>query len=617
MFPTYKIEQLKANRIIHLEESYLTELKSKKISPSKLSETVSSFANSAGGDIYIGIDEDTKKKTRAWNGFESLEEANDIFHTLNESHNLCNHVLFEFLYCDSFSGYVLHITVRKVKDIVKSSKSEIFIRLNASKLRLTTNAQIKKLELDKGIVTFEDEWINLDLRRVENSNSIIEFMLNIIPDAEPLTYLKNQELVTQDQVKVTGVLLFCDEPSIYLPKRCSVKLMRYKTKEDEPEREHLMGVPKTIEGDAYHLIYKSVKETIKMIEEFQRLGKHGFEKIQYPQETLHEIITNAILHRDYSITSDVQIRIFDNRIEVESPGKLPGHVTVKNILDTQSARNPNLIRLINKFPEPPNKDVGEGLDTAFQAMKKLRLKVPIITEKESSVLVTIVHESLATPEEQVMRYLSTHSEVTNKIAREITGIKSENSMKAVFLRLKDKEMIEQIPGRRGAASAWQIPESSKKVVTAKLFELDFNKSGTTEVSRLVDYIKPNNLDGLKIDGTEYIPLLYTALICRVAINHVYSAGIELTGMLNNYIVGSDNIKYTNNVSRALRSEKLKSQKWLKIIKSRSSKHNLFSLNLGWEDYWELYFESPLPFDVVVLVNNRIEKELKSQNEFDI
>ena len=57
------------------------------------------------------------------------------------------------------------------------------------------------------------------------------------------------------------------------------------------------------------------------------------------------IITNAVLHRDYSITTDIQIRIFDNRVEVESPGKLPGHVTVNNILSAQSARNPKIVRL--------------------------------------------------------------------------------------------------------------------------------------------------------------------------------------------------------------------------------------------------------------------------------
>ena len=179
------------------------------------------------------------------------------------------------------------------------------------------------------------------------------------------------------------------------------------------------------------------------------------EVISYPKETLHEIITNSILHRDYSIVADVQVRIFDNRIEIESPGRLPGHVTAKNILDTQSARNPTLVRLINKFPDPPNQDVGEGLNTAFSAMAALRLKPPIIMEKDNSVLVIIPHEPLASAEEIVLNYVDTNAEITNRVARDITGIRSENTMKNVFLRLKQRGIIEPIPGRKGAASAWR------------------------------------------------------------------------------------------------------------------------------------------------------------------
>jgi ATP-dependent DNA helicase RecG len=137
---------------------------------------------------------------------------------------------------------------------------------------------------------------------------------------------------------------------------------------------------------------------------------------------------------------------------------LPGHITIANILDDQSARNPKIIRLINKFPNPPNKDVGEGLKTAFEEMSKLRLKKPEITETESSVLVVLRHESLASPEQMVMEYLQGHEEITNAVARQLTGIKSENTMKDVFYRLKDRSEIEQVPGKAGRSSAWQKPK---------------------------------------------------------------------------------------------------------------------------------------------------------------
>jgi ATP-dependent DNA helicase RecG len=299
--------------------------------------------------------------------------------------------------------------------------------------------------------------VEVPLPRIENSLSIIHFLINVIPSGEPVIYLNNQELIKEGHAKVCGVLLFCDEPAVFLPKRSSVKVMRYKTKDDDIGREFLEGTPITVEGDAYNLIYNAVAITKQVIEGIKRLGEEGLESVEYPEDALHEVITNAVLHRDYGIVADIQIRVFDNRVEIESPGRLPGHVTTTNILDTQSARNPSFVRLINKFPNPPNKDVGEGLNTAFRAMEALRLKPPVILEKESSVLVVIRHELLGSPEELVMKYMETNEEITNSVARDITGIKSENTMKNVFLRLKARSMLEPIPERKGSASAWRKP----------------------------------------------------------------------------------------------------------------------------------------------------------------
>lgn len=452
----YNISEAQARQILGIEENFLNDVKAKEIRPSKLSETVSAFANAVGGDIYIGVSEIGKLKLRRWLGFADIEEANEIIHVLTQAHELGNHLYFEFLECEKMEGYLLHIVIKKVKSIVKSSKGEVFVRSNAGKIKITDDTGLRRLRLDKGIVTFENEWINVRLEQIENSLSIINFMLNVIPHSEPRNYLQNQDLLRDDQVRLSGVLLFCDEPAVYLAKRCSVKIMRYKTKEEDIGREFLDGVPITIEGDLYNVIEQAVRRTKELVESIQKLGEGGLEAVQYPHETLHEIITNAILHRDYSIVADVQVRIFDNRIEVQSPGKLPGHVTANNILDTQSARNPTVVRLINKFPDPPNQDVGEGLNTAFRAMEDLRLRPPQIIEGEDHVLVVIPHEPLASAEEIVMDYLKTHEEVNNRTARELTGIKSENTMKNVFLRLKDRGILEPIPDRKGSRSAWRL-----------------------------------------------------------------------------------------------------------------------------------------------------------------
>ena len=274
--------------------------------------------------------------------------------------------------------------------------------------------------------------------------------MNVVPTAEPEAWLEKQRLVVDERSTVAGVLLFAEEPQAILPKRSAVKIFRYKTKA-EGERDTLVFDPLTVEGPVYELIYSAVDRCKEIVESIQKLGSQGLENIQYPPEALHELITNAVLHRDYSIAADVQVRIYDNRIEIESPGRFPGHVTPANVLSEQFARNPKVVRIINKFPNPPNKDVGEGLNTAFEAMEKLRLKKPIVEENEASVLVTLRHESLGSPEQLVMEYLDTNADITNGVARELTGIKSENTMKNVFYRLRDRGVLELVPDR----AAWR------------------------------------------------------------------------------------------------------------------------------------------------------------------
>ncbi len=259
-----------------------------------------------------------------------------------------------------------------------------------------------------------------------------------------------------DRPTVAAVLLYSDTPQAILPKRSAIKILRYQTKADA-ERDFLASDPETIEGPIYSLIYDAVERTKEIIEGIEKAGLGGLERIAYPQEALHEIFTNAVLHRDYSIVMDIQVRIFDNRVEIESPGRLPGHVTLANIQSTQFARNPKIVRLINKFKNPPNKDVGEGINTAFEAMEKIRLKRPLFEEHEGSVVVILKHESLASPEQMVIEYLNNEEEITNAIARDLTGIKSENSMKQVFYKLRETGQLEQTPRVKGKKPSWRKP----------------------------------------------------------------------------------------------------------------------------------------------------------------
>lgn len=464
------------DRILNLSEGHFYELKSKQIQPRKLSKTVSAFSNADGGELYIGIDEVKEKsivKHRIWKGFKDQEDANGHLQIFTELFPFGNYFIYEFLLTDDEPSLVLHISINKTNGITKASDSVPYVRKGAQNIPVKSLEDLKRLEYDKGITTFERQTLNIPKELIVDSEVSKEFIKEVIPSSTPEIWLKKQILLFNELPTVAGVLLFSDEPQAALSKQSGVKVYRYKTTDKDGRRENLAFDPLTIEGPIYHQIYAAVRQTKQIVEDIKILTDKGLEKINYPSEALHEIITNAILHRDYSITKDIHIRIFDNRIEIESPGRLPGHISPDNILSEQLARNGSLVRIVNKFPDPPNKDVGEGLNTAFDALRKLKLKPPIISESENSVIVKILHEPLASPEEIVMNYIQSHGEINNSIGRELTGIDSENEMKRVFQRLQTKDLIYLDPNKKGSKSRWLLRQQnnlSKSGIQTSLFE---------------------------------------------------------------------------------------------------------------------------------------------------
>lgn len=470
MYTIDKLKEEKLSGLVNIQENYFNDIKSKEILPSKLSETVSAFANAGGGEIYIGIRENTRTGIRKWDGFECPEDANAIIQMLVELSPLENFYIVTFLEHPVLHTYVLQITIMKTSAIVYATNGIAYIRHGAQKIPANTPEKMRRLELDKGIAHFEDELVpEAEMVDAVESEIMKLFIDHAVPNVDTVSWLRKQKLCKSDSLNVAGVMLFTDEPQITLPKRSAIKIYRYKTS-GEADRDMLDSTPLTIEGSAYSQIYAAVSKVKEIIESIKKLGV-GFETIEYPDETLHEIITNAVLHRDYSIATDIQIRIFDNRVEVESPGKLPGYVTTKNILDSQTARNPKIVRIINKFPDAPNKDVGEGLNTAFDAMTKLRLRVPDIKETDTTVLVIIRHEKLASPEELVIEYLHNHETIKNSEARRVTGIKSENTMKSVFYKLRDGGFIMLIKGY----NYWKKTDLFDQLVQEQFGKSDLHK----------------------------------------------------------------------------------------------------------------------------------------------
>lgn len=454
--PIIDIPKAAKEKILALCESHFCDLKGTAIKPAKLTRTIAAFSNAEGGEIYIGIEEHKDTRVNTWNGFNVPEDANGHLQAFEELFPLGDGYGYSFLRSADERGLVLKVDVRKSRDVKSASDKTVLVRRGAQNLPIESSDALTRLRRNKGLVSFETETIDVSTSLVTNSTVILEFMLEVIPAAEPEPWLRKQQAIHDDKPTVAGIVLFAEEPQAALPKRTGIKIYRYKTTAQEGSRDTLDGDPRSIEGHAYRQISEAVKTTAEIIESVRVNTPDGLESVKYPITALHEIITNAVLHRDYSVADDIHIRIFDNRVEVASPGTLPAHITPENILNERFARNATIVRLINKFPDPPNKDVGEGLNTAFLAMRDMKLKPPVIEQVGGYVAVSLRHEPLATPEEIIVAYLHENTQITNRISRGLCFIGSENKMKGILQRLVRKGLIELVPGTTRYSAAYRL-----------------------------------------------------------------------------------------------------------------------------------------------------------------
>jgi ATP-dependent DNA helicase RecG len=450
---TVKITPEQAEKIRLIDENQFGDIKGREIAPRDLTTDISAFANADGGDLYIGITD----KERHWQGFKNVEAANGHLQAFEDFFPLGSDFQYEFLECEKQTGLVLHVQINKTQSVMRASSGIPYIRRGAQSLPVSTPEKLKRLEMSKGVVSFETELLNISKEVITESPIIERFIKEVVPTTTPEAWLKKQNLLREERPTVAGTLLFAEEPQAALPKHCGIKIYRYKGR--EVDRALLAEDPVTVEGDLYSQIAEAVALATKITESIPKYRGGEFETIKYPPETLHEILANAVLHRDYSVKDDIHIRIFDDRVEVQSPGRLPANITPKNILEERFARNGAIVRILNKFPNPPNKDVGEGLNTAFVKMEESGLKPPVIKELENAVLVIIKHELLASAEEIIFQYLHEHPSIKNAKAREITHTMSDFRIKGVFKRLREAGKIEKVSGTRTSSTAWQLKKS--------------------------------------------------------------------------------------------------------------------------------------------------------------
>lgn len=458
-FKTVKLDESSFNELIERQEGHFFDFKSSAIAPRELQKIAVAFANAEGGTCVVGIHDSKTGRIgkKRWDGLRNIEDFNDHIATINAlSPNVQS--TFVFLQLEGVPGYALDVSIPKSLQTAKTLSGECYQRESASSKKITDPDRIMQITYGKGSTSYEDiELENIDPELILDSKALAHFTKNSTLYIDSLTYLTNEYFLSYKNWNpiVASVLLYSDNPNALLPIRCGVRIARYTSKKAEPKREGLKQ-SSSVEGPIYDIARRAIEEVEKIISSMNIWRNGEMQRLKFPKEAIWEIISNAVIHRDYSISEDVQITIFDDGIEIRSPGRLAGHITLENLVEERFSRNTKIVRALARYKEPLNRDLGEGIDTTIQKMQEFQFQPPIFEHKDHYLVVTLPFDQLAAPEDLIMQFLSKNDEIKNRQVREMTGIGSENAVKRYFLRLRDQGLIEPVPGKKGSASAWRL-----------------------------------------------------------------------------------------------------------------------------------------------------------------
>jgi len=377
--------------ILKEKEGQLFDRKSARIDRRDLANHFVAFANADGGFIAIGIENDG-----AITGIEDYETKVNPF--LQAAFDLCVPpvtIFHKFVDCKNFRGKadrILLIEVLQSGKLHANAKDEVYLRIGDQSRRLTFDERMQ-LGYDRGEASWENVLAPevpldaLDMEVLERYRTTLGTSLTAhqLLKARRLAGEKNNTLI----LNRAGVLLFAKNPCLWFP-RADLRVLRYEgTQAETGPRMNLvkdvrleLPLPKLLD-EAFLLIAGQMRE-------FTRLVKGGkFDTSpEYPEFAWQEAISNAVIHRAYSITgTDIQVKMFDDRLEVESPGKLPGLVRLHNIRETHFSRNPLIARVMSEMKYM--RELGEGVDRMIQEMEQMELEPPVFEEYAFMVRVTL------------------------------------------------------------------------------------------------------------------------------------------------------------------------------------------------------------------------------------
>ncbi len=444
------------------DEDHFFDRKAYGLKGDKVQRIAVALANADGGEFVVGVSDEKESEdpSMRWQPVDNKEKFNEVLQNLRLPEPTID-FRCAFLRQKGVSGYVLLVTIEKGLEVHETSKKQVIVRNGAQSQEVKGNLRISELAYAKGQRSYEDIIIpDAEIDELESSPYLRDFSVNLPSDnIEPLDVLLKQNLVDKNWTpRVASILLFSENPSAILSKQCAIRIARYDTSDEDPERDDLTQDVFSIERPIYHQINEAYESITKLLEQHTVWTMDGLKPMSFPKETIWELLVNAVIHRDYSISDNIYVGVYNDRIEIKSPGRLPGFVKVENILDNRFSRNSKLVRLLSRYPSSPNRDLGEGVNTAFQKMHSIGKNPPEILEDGHFVKVAIRHCLAGDPEAIILNFVKKFGEINNKQVRDITGIRNSSRVTAIFSKLRDNGLLTKNEAASVLNVTWSMPE---------------------------------------------------------------------------------------------------------------------------------------------------------------
>jgi ATP-dependent DNA helicase RecG len=423
-----------------------------------LAECLVAFANGDGGLIVLGVDEDGLPTESIWE-----EEAEGA---LREAARMCRPpVTSHWQPVETRRGTLVGIQVPRSLELHSLADGRILVRSGNSN-RLMAGREVQALAASRQSAEFETEVVpgarpsDLDPEIVREYLDKREARGSALVTSTTDLLFEIGATDREGNPTTLGILLFGKSPQTFFP-QSGVVFVKFPGIEPRAEdggigygrRDELSGPLSRIVERAWNIIYEEMRVGASVN------GLEREELTEYPRFAVREAVVNAVAHRDYRIKGRrIEIRMYADRMEVISPGALPGYMTLDNLVEEHFSRSPRLVSGLYQWGYI--EELGLGIDQMIEEMVQAGHDPPEFRATAYSFTVTLSNkkERAAVPkwtrsmnerQTRALTYVRENGSVTNREYQQICPDVSSETLRLDLVDLVDRGILLKIGSKKG------------------------------------------------------------------------------------------------------------------------------------------------------------------------